>query len=423
MVSPEDRLEKFLQRVESSKILLSNKRRLAEFIKSRAAKGSAANTQIRYLYPLYQMNSLGWMKKPFEKLTKEDVQELVIKSEKTKWSAKTKKNFRISLKVFYKWLEGEENFAPNEYPNRVKFISTGIPKRDRKEITFNDIITRDEVIRMAQHAISPMHKALLWCAFESGARPEEILNLRRSDIEFDHYGAKIFLKGAKSKRTARLVSSTEPLRDWLRKHPLSDKGDYDVWVTQFSKKKDRSELWTKFSDAGTNKMLRTLAAKCNIKNKSTTMYSLRKGRATELAANPHISRSVLHAIMGWEEGSSISRSYVKLSGETTDQALLASNGIEAGKREIESFIECNFCGAKNSPSALYCERMECGRPLVIGDMQKELRGLIKQLRGDRKVLVKQLLNDPEFEKQMLERFKERLAEKELFENVTKPYLK
>lgn len=190
-----------------------------------------------------------------------------------------------------------------------------------------------------------------------------------------------------------------------------------MWITQFSKKKKDGVVWTKYSNIGANKMLKTLAKRCGIVNKRITMYSLRKGRATELASNPHISRSVLHAVMGWEEGSSISRSYVKLSGESIEQALLASSGIDFAKKEIESYTECAFCGAKNSPSALYCERMECGKPLVIGDTQKELKGLIKQLRGDRKVLIKQILNDPDFEKAVLEKAAERRAEKELADAI------
>lgn len=384
MISPQKRLEQFLYRLQNNKdILPSNRKKIAEFIKSREAKGKAPNTSIKYLYPLYQMNALGWIKKPFEKLTKEEVEKVVIEVERKSWSPKTKKNFTVAIKVFYRWLEGEENFAPREYPNKVKFISTTIPKRDRKEITLNDLLTRDEVIKMAQHTTNPMHKALLWVAFESGGRPEEVLNLRKSDITFDVYGTKIFLSGAKSKRPSRLVSATEPLRDWLRKHPFSHEKDFDVWVTQFSKKQGQTKhledkdgkkilnpkyfTWNKLSDAGANKMLKELARKCNIQNKKVTMYALRKGRATELAASPHLSRAVLHAVMGWEEGSNISRSYVKLSGQETEEALLRASGIEMGKKEISSYIKCQSCGTKNSPSALYCENTECDKPIVLAE--------------------------------------------------------
>ncbi|MBI4162357.1 MAG: tyrosine-type recombinase/integrase [Candidatus Aenigmarchaeota archaeon] len=416
MVSADDRLEKFLQRLENNKdILLSNRRKIAEFIESRKAKGKAANTCLKYLHPLVQMNLRGWVTEPFEKLTKKDIESIVTKSEKVGWSAKTTKNLRVSIKVFYKWLEDpdEEKFAPNEYPQRVKFISTTIPKRQRKELTFNDMLTREEVIKMAQASNNAMHKALLWLAFESGGRPEEVLNLRKSDVIFEKENTKIYLHGAKSRRVSFLVSATEPLRDWLRKHPSADKTDFDVWVTQFSKKKQKENTWTKLDNSGANKMLKKLATKCGIENKRVTLYSLRKGRATELASAPKVTRSILHTVMGWEEGSTISRSYVKINDETVKEAILASNGLELPKHEIESFIECAYCGAKNSPSALYCEKAECGKPLLLGTAQKELQNLLKQLKGGRKALMQQILDDPEFEKEMLRRMEERKAEQSL----------
>jgi integrase len=370
MVTAEENLSKFLNRIKSNeKIISSNKKKILDFVGSRKAHNNSPNTIIKYLYSLYTMNVNGLIKKDFSKLTKEEIQEIVGKINNEEWGAGTKKSFRVSLKVFYRWLEGEENFAPNEYPDRVKFIISTIPKRERKELSFVDIVTREEVIRMAQKALNPMHKALLWVSFESGGRPEEILNLRRSDVKFDNYGAIVFLKGVKSKRPVRLVSATEPLRDWLRKHPSSEENDFDIWVTQFSKRKNNNEKWTKLADSGANKMLKVLSERSNLK-KRLTMYSLRRGRATELATNPNIARSILHNIMGWEEGSSISRSYVKLSMRDVDEAMLKASGIEIIKKQIPSFIECSFCRTKNSPDSLYCQNPECDKPLVLGDIRK-----------------------------------------------------
>ncbi|MBI4162058.1 MAG: hypothetical protein HY513_00115, partial [Candidatus Aenigmarchaeota archaeon] len=147
MTSPEHRLKRFLDRLDESSFNEHNKKKIREFLRSRAAKGNSANTQIKYLYPLYQLHSFGWMSKPFEKMAKKEIEDIVIKIDEHKWASKTKKSFRVAIKVFYKWLEGEENFAPNEYPDKVKFICTGIPKRERKEMTFNDIITKEEVIK------------------------------------------------------------------------------------------------------------------------------------------------------------------------------------------------------------------------------------------------------------------------------------
>ncbi len=393
MSKGEDGLKNYLRQFEENKNILSvNKKNIKEFVKSLEARGKAPNTIRKYLYPLYEINKNSWIKKSFGKATKKDIDDVLIKVHSTgNYSPSTKKAFRLAIKVFYKWYEEhylEKSFAPNEYPDRVKHIITGIPKRDKTEISFNDMLTREEVIKMAQHTINPMHKALLWVAFESGGRPEEILNLRKSDVEFDTHGTRIYLKGVKSKRPVRLISSTEPMRDWLRKHPLRQENDFPVWVTQFSKKRKETAVWTALGNTGANRMLKDLAKKCNIVNKKITMYALRKGRATELAGDANISTSVLHAIMGWVEGSSISRHYVKISGQEMEKALLKASGIEVEDEPLQNFIKCSFCGVKNSPSALYCENAECGKALILGEINKqrkdaeieELRQQIKEMR-------------------------------------------
>jgi site-specific recombinase XerD len=50
------------------------------------------------------------------------------------------------------------------------------------------------------------------------------------------------------------------------------------------------EKWTQLGNAGANKMLKTLAKRAGI-NRRMTLYSLREGRATELASQ-NIPRSV-----------------------------------------------------------------------------------------------------------------------------------
>ena len=50
-------------------------------------------------------------------------------------------------------------------------------------------------------------------------------------------------------------------------------------------------------------------------------------------------------------------------------------------------------------------------------MQSELKGLIKQLRGGRKLIIEQLLNDPNFEKEMLQRLEEKKTEKQMRESL------
>ena len=342
------------------------------------------------------MNKRGWTKKDFDELTKEDLKEIVAKVNEGRhitksgklgkpWSPMTKKNFKLALKVFYRWLEDIDE--PRFYPDRVRWISTTIPKRDRKELGFDDIVTREEVIKMAQQGLNPMHKAFVWVCFESTGRPEENLNLNYSDIKFDSKGVVVMLNGAKDERPARLVSAVEPLRNWLRVHPLQNMKDYPIWVTQFSKvgkrklKESEKELppeekWTMLQGKGGNKILKVLAKRSGI-TKRVTMYSLRKGRLTELAKSPEISSSLLKSIVGWTQSSAVADRYIKFSHKDIDRAILKTNGFLVEGEKIESFIECKWCGTKCSPGSLYCENIKCGKPLIITD--SEIKALKKEM--------------------------------------------
>jgi len=322
-------LENLIKRVNKLNIA-ANKQEILDFINDLKAKNKAANTIIKYVYPLYQMNKFEWINKDFKDLQKDDLKEVIVKVNENAWAAMTKKNFRLAIKVFYKWLEGIDE--PRFYPERVRWIVTNIPKRDQKELTFDDMVTRDEIKKMADAAFNPMHKAFAWLCYESTGRPEECLNLKYSDCKFDDRGAIILLHGSKDKRPARLVTAAEYLHDWLEMHPLKDQKDYPIWVTQFSKHKIDGQKWTQLEGNGANKILKTLAARVGI-DKRITLYSLRKGRLTELAKSKQISSSLFKSIVGWTQNTHVADRYLKFSHEDLDQAILAADAENDDRRQ------------------------------------------------------------------------------------------
>jgi len=406
-MKPEQRLDNLILNIKESKINPHNKQKIIEFVHELKANNRSSNTIIKYLYPLYQVNKRKWIAKDFEDMTKADLKEVIaeVNSGKSKtgiaWSGATKKNFRITIKVFYKWLEGIDE--PRFYPEKVRWITSTIPKRDKRELKFDDMVNREEVIRMSQSALNQMHKAFVWVCFESTGRPEENLNLKYSDIKFDAHGAIVMLSGSKDKRPSRLVSSVEPLRNWLRYHPLKNQKDYPVWVTQFSKKKDNVNKWTKIQNQGANKILKTLAKRAGISRK-VSLYSLRKGRITELAKSD-MSGSLLKTSVGWTQSSNVADRYIKFSLKDIDQAILRTNGfITQEKEEIESYIQCKWCGTKCSPGSLYCENSKCNKPLIITDseidtLRKEMSNLVDSKLAKANIILDKMLNtNPVFRK-------------------------
>jgi len=421
----ESKLQNLLNNVEKSDIPGINKEKINSFVDDLKARNKSPNTMIKYVYPLFQMNKLRWIKKDFNELTKEELKQVVARvNENKSWSPSTKKNFRLTLKVFYRWLEGVDE--PRFYPERVRWITANIPKRDERELSFDDMITRDEIIRMAQCALNPMHKAFVWLCYESTGRPEENLNINYSDITFDNKGAIVSLRGTKDKRQCRLVSSVEPLRNWLRNHPLQKENDYPLWVTCFSKKtgnnttwttsnikdnKKKGTTWVRLGNVGGNKILKVLAERAGIK-KDVCMYSLRKGRITELGKSPNLSGPMLKSIVGWSQTSRVADRYIKFSFTELDGAVLGSNGFEdVKKNKVEAFIECKWCGVKSSPGSLYCENVKCGKPLIITDsevesLRKEMTELIEQRLQKASVIQDKMLEAKWFD----DAYRKRLGE-------------
>jgi len=68
--------------------------------------------------------------------------------------------------------------------------------------------------------------------YESGARPEEFLRLTNIDIKIDTNGGILFLRGKTGERRVRIVSFTKLLQQWLEIHPLKDKHQFPLWISQ-----------------------------------------------------------------------------------------------------------------------------------------------------------------------------------------------
>jgi site-specific recombinase XerD len=95
---------------------------------------------LRYLDDLPRLARL--LRKDFEKATRKDI-ERVLRSIETSsdLAPRTKLDFRVTIKKFYKWLNGGE-----EYPESVRWIKTG-GKRNNNKLP-EELLTEEEVKRI-----------------------------------------------------------------------------------------------------------------------------------------------------------------------------------------------------------------------------------------------------------------------------------
>ncbi len=160
--------------------------------------------------------------KSFDAVTEKDIERYVEALETDEiatvrghpYSDESKADIKKTMRKFWKWKDGKGKV----YPEMVEWLDTSVC---HKEVP---AISRNEIERMIQHCATLRDKAILIVLFDSGARAEEILNVRLKQEhvfwakEINCY--KIRLEYSKTKpRTISLPLSTRLLKEWLNVHP------------------------------------------------------------------------------------------------------------------------------------------------------------------------------------------------------------
>jgi len=228
-----------IQRLKQDKsILKENKDLILEFLRDcelgkTIKKGQKKKIHtirlLRLAYALMQLSR--WFNKPFSKVTQKDMENFILKLENGKIKTKKGKSFtsesQITIKKiirkFYKWLLGNSV----NYPDLVIWIDTS------GKIPEIESISRDKINKIINKTGNIKHKALLYFMFDSGARPDEALNIKVKDlIEKDNF-YKVRIVYSKTKpRTISVNLATPYLKDWLKEHPEED--DPESYIFSFS---------------------------------------------------------------------------------------------------------------------------------------------------------------------------------------------
>lgn len=373
---PSKRLKNALKLLERSKLSKKNKDIIKEFIEACIAEGIGKLRVVKYIFTLKKI-ALS-LNKDFDKVTKEDlvrfVRDIELNDDYSDW---TKRDFKVTLKKFYKWLKGNGE----EYPPEVKWIKTGKKLNNNK--LPEELITLEEVKAMADASVNLRDRAIILTLYESAARAGELLNMKIKDVVFDNYGALIMLNGKTGMRRIRLIASVPALSEWLSIHPFKD--DKEAWLWLGSSTLNRNE---RLSYAGLVKLLKELAKRANV-NKPVNPHNFRHSRATELAK--HLTEAQLCQVMGWVQGSKQAATYVHLSQRDIDKAILSMYGLLEKEEKEEGkliAIKCPRCEYKNYPGSKFCSR--CG-------MAFDVKAAIEAEERDKQIgaILIEALKDPQ----------------------------
>ncbi|MGB9659774.1 MAG: tyrosine-type recombinase/integrase [Nitrososphaerales archaeon] len=370
------RLERALLEIKNSHMSEENKKAIEDFKSYLIIKGLSLARIENYVQRLKTVALI--LNKSFLKTTKEDLVKVLeeIISNKN-WSERYKYDFKISIRAFFRWLK--QTYGHDVEIDWIKATHT------KKSVLPEEILTEDEVKRIAEKADNPRDRAFVLVLYESGCRIGEILSLRIKHVQSVEHGMSLSVNGKTGSRRVLIISSAPALANWLNLHPFKDNPEAFVWLGIGNKNKNQMLRYGAVYD-----LLKKLAKLAGV-NKRVTPHAFRHARATHLANC--LTEAQMKQFFGWIQGSDMASIYVHLSGRDVDDALLRLNGLskdEIKKQEILKVQFCPRCDKKNSPASKFC--CKCGSVL---DLKTALEIDEKRRYGDE--VISMLAKDPEIQ--------------------------
>lgn len=168
-----------------------------------------------------------WLSKPFSKVTREDLLQLVRKIDNGVYKREDGKPFSPDtirdIKVILKTFGKKQGWD-------TSWIKTGI-KTGKQKIP-EELLTQEEIVRMIQAGKTARDKALMSSLYESGARFGEWIAVRLMHLQFNGNFVRMFLPESKTmKRPIPLVSSLPYLKEWINNHPFADNPKAYLWCS------------------------------------------------------------------------------------------------------------------------------------------------------------------------------------------------
>ncbi|MCI4350758.1 MAG: site-specific integrase [Thermoplasmata archaeon] len=246
----------------------------------------------------------------------------------------------------------------------------------------SDMLTRDDIARIAESTRNARDSAWLWILFNSGCRPGEIYRLRIGDV-VPHPEGFIELRVVREKGSAPepapvYEDAVPALLGWLSVHPRHDAPDAPIWVNLTGSRAGQLATYRAMC-----KSLEVAAHRAAV-SKPVTPYALRRSRLTMLAKDPAISTSILERVAGWVPGSKVARHYIHLSGKDVIGALNARYGVNSPEEEetrvdAHPRLKCGECHSANPAGAAYC--MTCGGSLSLpeGGHSEKVQALAEEV--------------------------------------------
>lgn len=239
------------------------------------------------------------------------------------------------IKKFYKWLLGESKY----YPELVSWFDTSLEIPEYKAIKKEQIDAALSIITSTTPYNLARNRALIAILFDSGARADELLNVRLKHLTLEKGTYKLRIEFSKTlKRTIGLPLYTKYIDSWLDIHPARANQEAQLFPIGYQ------EL---------RKMVKRIGKQLNFPK--LTPHSFRHGSITYYANLKIFSDQQLKYRYGWSANSKQLSRYIDQEGLNQEEAVSQINVLQE-QREVERLASENKI--LNQRLALLEEQME-----------------------------------------------------------------
>lgn len=275
-------------------------------------------------------------------------------------SPETNQSYRVALKVFGRRTTPEEGGEP---PDSIAWVKSTLPRDYDPTPDRGKMLEWEEAELMAGEGThNARDGALIPVAYDLGARPGELYDVRRSDVLDTEFGMQILVDGKQGQRQPTLIKAVPYLQRWLGDGRCPSGSDY---------------LWGNLDGSGQVSYARFLdifkdaAGRVGVE-KPVTPKNFRKSNAYWLAKRG-ARAALIEDRQGRKRGSKHVARYIARFGpenEQTQYARLHGIEVDVDEPDAQGPITCPRCERETPRSRPLC--MWCQQALSPG-AAKEVR--------------------------------------------------
>ena len=162
------------------------------------------------------------MEKPLSSINLNDLRDFLVVVNNSKLAPSTQNDTKAILKRFLIWYYKNWSERFNAFRD-IKMKD----ERNHEKLHPDAMLTEKEIEILVRGANNLKYKALIVLAFESGARPEEMVKLKWSDISFENERVKLYSIKTKRSRSNEIKESIIHLKRYQQEYPFPDVNDND----------------------------------------------------------------------------------------------------------------------------------------------------------------------------------------------------